>query len=165
MVTRVSLRTGESMSSLSKEQIARLESLESAGGRLTAEAVLFDAQGVTSPLHDLFDWDDASAAYKQRLDRARHIIREVLVNVTTTTTTVTVERYVPDPRISRHDGGYVALTTVQDEDTQHRIMVSEITRALGVMRRAESIAIALGLEEGANGAIERWENWRDSLTA
>ena len=48
-------------------------------GHLTPEIVLDDARDESSPLHDHFDWDDASAAEAHRLDQARGLIRRVKV--------------------------------------------------------------------------------------
>jgi len=57
------------------EKLARLE----AHGRLTPEAVLQDARVDTSPLHPFFEWDDAKAAERHRLEQAGHLIRCVTV--------------------------------------------------------------------------------------
>ena len=46
---------------------------------LTAEAVLNDAKKKTSPLHELFEWDDEKAGDLYRLQQARFIINEVKV--------------------------------------------------------------------------------------
>src|SRR4051812_32669931 len=43
----------------------------------TAEAVLADAMRPESPLHELYDWDDARMAYKYRLAQTRVMIRLV----------------------------------------------------------------------------------------
>ncbi|WP_145923468.1 hypothetical protein [Sphingopyxis macrogoltabida] len=48
-------------------------------GRLTAEAVVTEAQPRTSPLHDAFEWDDRKAGRKWRLEQASHMIRSIEV--------------------------------------------------------------------------------------
>jgi hypothetical protein len=45
------------------------------GGVLRAEDVVSSAAPKTSPLHDLFTWDDTEAARQYRLWQARQIIR------------------------------------------------------------------------------------------
>lgn len=56
----------------------RLAALE-ARGRLTPETVVSDAQAKDSPLHPLFEWDDAKAAERYRIQQAGHVIRCVTV--------------------------------------------------------------------------------------
>lgn len=50
-------------------------------GRLTQEIVLKEAEKRTSPLHKHFDWSDATAAKKWRLDQAGYLIRSIEVFV------------------------------------------------------------------------------------
>lgn len=57
------------------ERLAQLES----HGRLTPKDVVADARPPTSPLHGLFEWDDAAAADQYRLQQAGHLIRSVTV--------------------------------------------------------------------------------------
>lgn len=53
----------------------------SLNGVLTPTSVLNAALNPTSPLHKHFEWDDAKAAYQFRLNRARDIIRSIVVTV------------------------------------------------------------------------------------
>lgn len=149
--------------SLTTNQEARLRTLEQRG-TLTPDAVVADAEKTTSPLHGLFEWDDAVAAREHRLDQARQIIREVLVTVRTTVTTVHVQRYVPDPD-RRREQGYVTLDPPPDEAVQRRIVIAECNRALGVMRRAVAIAEVLGMARDANATVDAWVAWRDVIDA
>lgn len=48
-------------------------------GALTAEVVVRAAEKKSSPLHDMFEWDDAEAAHQYRLVQAREIIRHIVV--------------------------------------------------------------------------------------
>lgn len=57
----------------------RLEALRLKRAGLTPESVLKDATNEASPLHPFFDWDDARAAKRFRLDQAGHLIRCVTV--------------------------------------------------------------------------------------
>jgi hypothetical protein len=43
--------------------------------RLAAEKLLLEATPVGSQLHDIFDWDDTSAAHQHRLFQSRHLLR------------------------------------------------------------------------------------------
>lgn len=51
-------------------------------GDLSPEAVVKSAEPETSPLHALFEWDDAKAAVQQRLSTANLLIRSIVVTVT-----------------------------------------------------------------------------------
>lgn len=59
------------------EKLAALE----AKGRLTPDAVLKDAKNPKSVLHAQFEWNDAKAAERWRLEQAGHLIRSVTVVV------------------------------------------------------------------------------------
>jgi len=59
---------------------ARLERLRTeSGGELVPESVVADARDPASPLHPLFEWDEAEAAHQHRLSQARALIRAVVV--------------------------------------------------------------------------------------
>jgi hypothetical protein len=146
---------------LTPEQLSHLTQLENVG-RLSAEAVVEDARNPTSPLHELINWDDEVAAHEHRLGQARRIIREVLVAITTTTTVVSVARYIPDP--GRGATVYLNIEKITDDQTQRQVVIAEANRALGNMRRAESIAQALGLADGIHGAVATWVEWRDAIS-
>jgi len=45
--------------------------------KLAAEKLLLEATPPDSRLHELFNWDDASAAHQHRLDLARHLLRSL----------------------------------------------------------------------------------------
>ena len=55
------------------ETLASIQATHS--GRLSPEDVVQEAADPENPLHPHFEWDDAAAAYKYRLDQAREIIR------------------------------------------------------------------------------------------
>lgn len=92
----------------------RLAALEAAG-RLTAEAVVMEARDAASPLHPLFEWDDAKAADRYRVIQAGHVIRCV---------TVVMERQQPED--SKPIRAFVPVT----EGDESRRYVDTV-RALG----------------------------------
>ena len=59
----------------------RLESIRQKSGVLTPKAVVLDASRKTSPLHKGFEWDDSKAAAIYREDRARTIMRCMVVTI------------------------------------------------------------------------------------
>ena len=52
-------------------------------GKLTPAVVVSEASDPKHPLHKRFDWNDASAARKQRLEVAADLIRRVTIKVVT----------------------------------------------------------------------------------
>ncbi|TCT10506.1 hypothetical protein EDC22_1053 [Tepidamorphus gemmatus] len=105
----------------------RLEQLRAAGGgELTPEAVVADARHSASPLHPLFEWDEAEAAHQYRLVQARALIRSVVV------------RYRAGPG----DGArrVVAFVNVKDGDRQYyttsAVALSDPARRAIVLRQA-----------------------------
>lgn len=68
---------------ISAEEAAKeLEIIKTkSGGILTTEIVLEAAKNKNCKLHDLFDWDDSSAAKKWRMEQARVLLRSIHVEV------------------------------------------------------------------------------------
>lgn len=59
-------------------ELERLRSLDQEK-MLRANDVVDSAEDPLSPLHDLFEWDDDTAAHKWRLEQARQLIKSVRV--------------------------------------------------------------------------------------
>lgn len=63
-----------------KEIVAEvLKQISEREGVLKPKAVVNEARLESSPIHDLFDWDDSSAAEKYRENQAMHLIASVRV--------------------------------------------------------------------------------------
>ena len=82
-------------------------------GRLTPDIVVADAKRPRSPLHNLFEWNAKRAAIQHWLERARYIIRSVVV---------VMEDYEDAPNVRalvriREDGGnyYTSMTQAMSE--------------------------------------------------
>jgi hypothetical protein len=58
-----------------------LERIERENGKLTPIDVINEARSISSPLHEVFDWDDNSAAEKFRLVQARGLINHITVEI------------------------------------------------------------------------------------
>lgn len=63
---------------LNQDRINEILRIESEKG-LTAERLLEEASKKSSPLHDLFEWNNSEAAHLYRLQQARIVINEVKV--------------------------------------------------------------------------------------
>lgn len=57
----------------------RIEALRQANDGVTPTVLLADAKKRSSIFHELFEWDDATAAGQQRLSQARHILSSIVI--------------------------------------------------------------------------------------
>jgi len=109
--------------------------------------------GIAHALAAVIGWtqDDASAAYRWRLDQARVCIRSVEPElVRLGVFQVAAPFYVRDPAKGPKDQGYVPLMSLKtSEEVAADTLEAEIRRAVGALERAYSVAVALGREEDA----------------
>jgi hypothetical protein len=112
----------------------RLAALE-ASGRLTAKAVVQEARSDDSPLHPLFEWDDAKAADKYRIAHAGHVIRCVTV--------VLDQQQSEEPKTIR---AFVPITQGDESrqyvDTVRALSDTEMRRQVLAQAHAELGAVA-----------------------
>lgn len=57
------------------------ERIEKEYGKVTSELLLQNAEAEDSPLHELFEWDDAVAGHKYRLTQATNVIINLAIEV------------------------------------------------------------------------------------
>jgi hypothetical protein len=123
-------------------------------GRLTPEMVVEAARDPAHPLHERFTWDDAKAGHAHRLNEARHVIRNIRIEVRHNTALVKAPLFVRDPAVLSYEQGYVSIPRLMsDEERARAAVVAEFQRAAGCLQRAKAIAAALNLI----GAIEGLE--------
>ena len=125
-------------------------------GRLTAENIVDVARSPTSVLHSEFEWDDSQAGERYRLIQAGRLVRSVKVVVQTERRVISTVAYVRDPAGS---AGYRPLSTVVPKSLDAKaVLLDELKRVMGLLRRSRAIAEALGLEaelEGAEREVSR----------
>lgn len=131
---------------LTEEQIACVQSLEDADGRITPDRVLEEAKRKDSPIHALFDWDKNKAAHNWWLECAREVIGAVRIQVETTEAVYKPQLYMRDPDVSGQ-GYRSVLVMKRDPVTARQALIGELTRAAGVVHRARELAVALGLND------------------
>jgi hypothetical protein len=137
-----------------RERLERIRRREK--GILTPDAVVNDARDTSSPLHGYFTWDDTEAAKQFRLDQARTLIRNIKVEVITTTNRVAAPFYVRDPQRSSDEQGYRAIAEIKDERSASADALQyEFNRAIAVLERAVSIAEELGMSTRVAELIQR----------
>lgn len=127
----------------------RLDEIASAHeGRITPELVVEDARDPESPLHNEFPWDLEKAAYQHWLDRARTIIRSVMVVTRTEKRTIVTPYFLRDPAAAQDEQGYRSIVSIRsDQDMARDALVDEFQRVAGLLRRARAIAVALQMED------------------
>lgn len=132
---------------MKEEARARLvEMAEANDGKLTPEQVVEEARNPESPLHGYFEWDVEKAAAQHWLDQARSIIRSVTVNIKTETRTVRSVGFVRDPTMEAGRQGYMLVRRVRtEEDWARDALVDEFKRVGSALKRARTLAVALGL--------------------
>lgn len=152
---------------MSDDIIAELTRLAKANdGRLTPDNVVDAAQDEASPLHQCFEWDNDAAAHMFRVEQARHLIRSVRVDVTTSHHTVRVPAFVHDPECERGEQGYVSIRQLSsDEDKSREVVIAEFSRAASALRRARAVAMALGIEEQIDDISEQMKRVVESVQA
>lgn len=130
-----------------KQRAAALEAIAKAnGGVLTPDAVVQAASNPKHVLHGDFDWDDAVAAHKQRLNTARQLITSIRVVIEIEEVPISAISYVRDCRQGRKSQGYINVDALakRKEDARATVML-ELERIIGVIERSRSIAASLGL--------------------
>ena len=114
------------------EQLKRIE--EKNGGRIEAKAVVKAARNARSPLHPLFEWDDAVAAELHRVEQARHIIRAVIVHEAVPQTHEPVRAFVNV--IEAQGRGYTSvLRAFSDIDLRKQVLDEALQKADAWRRR------------------------------
>jgi hypothetical protein len=152
--TTIKSRPGARLTDTQAQEIApELFEIEKRDGLIKPQAVVDAARDPASPLHGLFEWDDAAAAKKQRLATARQIIRSVTFRVQSL-----------GPRINDYTAAFVNVREGGEEDDdqvttpQHQGYAS-VVRVLGEDKlRAQML-------ETAARQLEAWIRRFETLNA
>lgn len=137
-----------------------LEVLQAAtGGEVRPSQVVEDARGGNSPLHPMFEWDDAQAAEQHRLDQARHLLRGVVIVYRKTEDEneppKTVNAFVRFARPNENEGSYISISAAMSDDAKRaellrrawsemqswRRRYSDLTEFAGLFNAIEQFAI------------------------
>lgn len=107
------------------------------GGILTAEKVIKAASNKSSPLHSCFEWDDAAAAHKHRLEQAESLIRRYRIEEKKVTPQ-RVEITYGVPEYSQHPGlsnGYARTFDLMNGADKPSLLAQEHQRLIGHVDR------------------------------
>lgn len=132
-----------------REEIeARLQEILEAEGEVTPDLVIEDARDEESPLHGEFEWDVEKAAMEAWRATARRLIRSVSLVVNTEAVYLAVPRYVRNPDAETREQSYVSTSELRtDRDRAWAALSRAIDAADAMIRRAEKVAVAVGLAD------------------
>ena len=141
-----------------------LADLEDKNGRLDPVVVEKAARSKSSPVHDLFEWDDKKAGYQFRIQQARTIIRSVVFQVEDAGPLFQPPKYVRDPAQDADKTGYVSVVQLRsEEDNARDALHAEFKRIAGNLARAHRLARVLKVEDSMSNLIESYEVTADQL--
>jgi hypothetical protein len=130
---------------LTTEQTRELAALESKGN-LSPDAVIDVARKPSNPLHEFFDWNDATAAHSYRIEQARTLIRSVRIEVMVNDETIKVPQYLHNPGLRGQ--GYVSVARLKnDKEMAVEAVLRELSLADAAMRRSVGLAASLGVQK------------------
>lgn len=146
-----------------KEKALICKAVNDKHGRLTPELVVQESDprnedGVARELAGLIEWndDDAVVAHRRRVDCARAVIRSVEpVLIRLGVIEISAPYYVHDETMAPGRQGYVPVLSIKSErEVAEDTIDAELERAIASLRRAYSVAVALGIEDKAAMALE-----------
>ncbi len=141
---------------LTEEQHARLAEIALEEVGLTPTAVVEDAKDPTSPLHELFEWQNDIAAAKYRLDQARGVIRARVLVQHGATVTLSIPYYVRDPKKPSNVQGYTSILSLrEDPEAARDKLIAEAARVESSLLRARQFALVLGHVDVINDLLAR----------
>lgn len=115
------------------EELERLS--KSLRGHLTPRDVLDAAKAKQSPLHDIFEWDDSTAAERFRIFQARNLIRLIRIDIelpNPRTKVIEVYNFPAHASLPTKDGGraYVSQSKFKTNDDMIAILANETLEQL-----------------------------------
>lgn len=150
---------------LTPEARGALEKMEKKHGGLLPAAVVEEARDEASPLHQYFTWDKDEAHAELLIIQARTLIRSVKIEVTVHERVLSSPRYVKNPSQGQNQGYVSVLSIKKDGQRAIEVFRDEVRRSLSMLRRAEKVAVSLGLDGDLEDTIKRLEGILSVLEA
>lgn len=133
---------------ISQEKVDYIRTLADARGYIEPARLIEVAREPDNLLHDEFEWDVRRAAEEQWIEQARRLIRLVRVEFTVEHREIRAVGFVVDPDRPPKSRRYVDISMVARNRAQaHQIILDEMSRITAAVRRAQAIAMVLGLED------------------
>jgi hypothetical protein len=110
---------------LSKRRaLALCSEIEQIKGRVTPKTLLERARPNTSPIHELFEWDDSVAAEKHRVEQARRLIASVTITIVNVKHPVRQYHSVPVRIVTGPSRREFVTRAVAVANTEHMLNIS-----------------------------------------
>lgn len=135
---RKSFREGFRVKGITPAALHRhIEAVEAQHGhKATAQELLASARPKNSPIYHLFEWNDKKAAEEHRLEKARYLLRAVMVEyyIEKTQRTVEVRAHVFIPG----EKAYLSIKTILTDEARRATMLEEAKAELRAWQRKYS---------------------------
>jgi len=140
---------------ISNQKAEYLKGLSNADGYIDPEHVVAIATDAADLLHDEFEWDNAIAGHRHRVEQAQKLIRFVKFEIRTTRETVIAPYYVVDPKRPPKSKRYLAITVAsRNQEIARMILTEELERIAAQVLRAKEVASVLGLSAELEALLE-----------
>jgi hypothetical protein len=103
------------------------------GRKVTAQEMLTSARPKGSPIHHLFEWDDRVAAEGFRLEKARYLLRAMVVEhyIESTKKTIEVRTHVFSPK----EQGYISIRRALTDEERRTELLEQALKELRCWRK------------------------------
>ena len=116
----------------------RVVQLESEYGVCHPERLVEDARPSTSPLHDMFEWDNTRAAERYRVEQARGILQSIRVILEPDAKPVPAFVHV---RLLESGNGYVGVArAMSDQDMRAQVLGDALRQLDALQHRYDTLA-------------------------
>jgi hypothetical protein len=132
--------------------------------RLSARNVVDEARNKKNALHAYFEWDDAKAADRHRLDQARRLISSFEIVMVRNEKSYRVQEFVESTRKPEDKQGYVSLDSIVDDRQAARDFIErEMQLAENYVAKCVDFAAVLDLTKRVEGLIEDIQDLRSDI--
>ena len=115
-------------------------------GQLTTSGILREAKKKTSPLHNLFEWDDSVAAKQYRKQQAMQLIKRANVSIEAAEDKII---HVP---VKRGEGAYKTTKTVVNNISEFDAALSAALKSLSAAEHTVEILKEVAEDESPDNA-------------
>lgn len=120
-----------------------MEMIEKRDGELTKESFLNESRPEESPTHALFEWNDAVAAEKFRLEQSRHCIQDIVVTVAKGEKQEKVHAFVNVTNGKHNTASYSNIEVAMSDDVKRHAVLQNALSELKVFEEKYSTYIEL----------------------
>ena len=133
------------------------EKIEKEYGKITSDLVLQKAESEESPIHELFEWDDAVAGHKYRLSQATQIIISLAKEVEEDPKTKTVRAYYNVSDGERKGSFVNAKTAFSNPDTRDIILKRALRELESFKEKYQNLSELAGVFTKIDELLEKEE--------